>query len=100
MLLTCTPAVFGLMYSSAPISALVRPAASSRSTASSRSVSPYGAGAGADGAAPEAAGIFRSAPAGGWSEIRARSASVVSVSGRVQAAALAERAGLLSSARS
>jgi len=40
MLLTCTPAVVGLMYSSAPICALVRPAASSRSTASSRAVSP------------------------------------------------------------
>src|SRR5215470_20167660 len=40
MLLTRTPAVLGLMYSSAPIWALVRPAASSRSTASSRPVSP------------------------------------------------------------
>jgi hypothetical protein len=33
MLLTCTLAVLGLMYSSAAIWALVRPAASSRSTA-------------------------------------------------------------------
>jgi len=40
MLLTCTLAVPGLMYSSAPIWASVHPAASSRSTASSRPVSP------------------------------------------------------------
>ena len=40
MLLTCTLAVLVLMYSSAPIWGLVRPAASSRSTVSSRSVSP------------------------------------------------------------
>jgi hypothetical protein len=37
-------AVFGLMYNSAPIWALMRPAAAARSTVSSRPVSPYGAG--------------------------------------------------------
>src|SRR5262249_17804450 len=40
MLVTWTPAVLGLMYSSAPICALVRPVTSRRSTTSSRSVSP------------------------------------------------------------
>jgi hypothetical protein len=42
MLETWTLAVLVLMYSSAPIWALVRPAAISWSTASSRPVSPYG----------------------------------------------------------
>jgi len=40
MLLTCTLAVLGLMYSSAPIWAFVRPAAISRRTSTSRLVSP------------------------------------------------------------
>ena len=46
----------------------MRPAASSRSTASSRPVSPYGAGAAAGG------GVWGAAAAGGCSGIRARSA--------------------------
>jgi hypothetical protein len=41
MLVTCTLAVFGLMNSSAPIWALVRPVASNCSTTSSRLVSPW-----------------------------------------------------------
>ena len=40
MLVTWTLAVFGLMYSRAPIWALVRPSTSSRRTSSSRSVRP------------------------------------------------------------
>ena len=67
MLVTCTLAVLGLMYSSAPIWALVRPAASSRSTASSRLVSPWDARA--------SAGSGTVAAAGACSGMRARSAS-------------------------
>src|SRR5262249_16803026 len=49
MLVTCTAAVDRLMNSSPAIWALLRPAATSRSTASSRPVRAYGAGACAGG---------------------------------------------------